>query len=128
MPTVEFDLPDAPDGVTAKAHVALIALGDPFDGMDANGTILANGVIVDDPGSGYLTAPAVAIHNGTMFDPIALIPGGTLAAASTTLKVTSVTVDTFGSGYVSAPTVTFSDVTGTGTGASGTAVDGFRRQ
>jgi hypothetical protein len=43
MPTVEFDLPDAPDGVTAKAHAE----------MDANGTITA--VIVDDPGSGYLT-------------------------------------------------------------------------
>ena len=100
MPTVDFDLPDAPDGVTAKAHVASLALGDPFDGMDANGTILANGVIVDDPGSGYLTAPGVAIHNGTMFDPIA---GATPATASATLKVTSVTVDTFGSGYTVRP-------------------------
>ena len=70
MPTVEFDLPDAPDGVTAKAHAE----------MDANGTITA--VVVDDPGSGYRQAPNVAIHNGTLFDPIALNPGGTLAEAA----------------------------------------------
>jgi FtsP/CotA-like multicopper oxidase with cupredoxin domain len=120
MPTVEFDLPDASDGVTAKAHVATMTL-DGRDGMDANGTILPDGIVVDDPGSGYLQAPGVAIHNGTLFDPIALNSGGSLAAAMTTLKITSVTVDTFGSGYASAPTVTFSDATGTGTGASATA-------
>jgi FtsP/CotA-like multicopper oxidase with cupredoxin domain len=106
MPTVDFDLPDAPDGVIAKAHAD----------MDANGTIVA--VVVDDPGSGYLTAPGVAIHNGTLFDPIA---GATPATLSSTLMVTSVTVDTFGSGYVSAPTVNFSDQTGTGAGAAATA-------
>ena len=106
MPTVDFDLPDAPDGVIAKAHAE----------MDANGTITA--VVVDDPGSGYLTAPGVAIHNGTLFDPIA---GATPATVSATLKVTSVIVDTFGSGYGSAPTVTFSDQTGIGAGAAATA-------
>ena len=106
MPTVEFDLPDAPDGVTAKAHAE----------MDASGTITA--VVVDDPGSGYLTAPGVAIHNGTLFDPIA---GAIPATVSATLKVTSITIDTFGSGYVSAPTVTFSDQTGIGTGATASA-------
>jgi FtsP/CotA-like multicopper oxidase with cupredoxin domain len=110
MPTVEFDLPDAPDGETAKAHAE----------MDANGTITA--VVVDDPGSGYKQAPNVAIHNGTLFDPIALNPGGSPAAAATTLKVTSVSLDTFGTGYTSAPTLTFSDATGTGSGASGSAL------
>jgi FtsP/CotA-like multicopper oxidase with cupredoxin domain len=119
MPTVEFDLPDAPDGVTAKAHVASIALGDSFDGMDANGMILPNGIIVDEPGSGYRHAPNVAIHNGTLFDPIS---GATPASALTTLKVTSVAMDEYGSGYVSAPMVTFSDASGSGSGAAGTAL------
>ncbi|MGE5775988.1 MAG: hypothetical protein ACM33V_07195, partial [Chloroflexota bacterium] len=106
MPTVDFDLPDDPNGVTAKAHAV----------MDSNGVI--TDVIVDEPGSGYLTAPNVTIHNGTLFDPIS---GATPATVSSTLQITSVVVDTFGSGYVSAPTVTFSDLTGTGSGASATA-------
>jgi FtsP/CotA-like multicopper oxidase with cupredoxin domain len=106
MPTVEFDMPDAPDGVTAKAHAL----------MDTNGTI--TDVIVDDPGSGYLNAPNVVIHNGTIYDPIA---GANLATASATLKITSVAVDTFGSGYISAPDVLFNDANGIGTGAAATA-------
>ena len=106
MPTVEFDLPDAPDGITPKAHAEI----------DGNGMITA--VIVDEPGSGYMKAPGVAIHNGTLFDPIS---GATPASVSATLKVTSVTLDTFGAGYVSAPTVTISDQNGTGTGAAASA-------
>ncbi|MGB8981141.1 MAG: multicopper oxidase domain-containing protein [Anaerolineales bacterium] len=106
MPTVEFDLPDAPDGITAQAHAE----------MDGGGTITA--VIIDNPGSGYLTAPNVAIHNGTLFDPIS---GATPADVTSTLQVTSVTVDTYGSGYISAPALSFSDALGTGTGADGTA-------
>ena len=110
MPTVDFDLPDAPDGVIARAHAEI----------DANGSITA--VVVDDPGSGYLNAPGVVIHNGTLFDPIA---GETPATVSATLTVTSVTVDTYGSGYVSAPTVTFSDQNGIGDGAAATATVEF---
>ena len=121
MPTVEFDLPDAPDGMMPKAHVASMAAGDLFDGMDAAGTILPDGIIVDEPGSGYLFPPGVAIHNGTIFDPIALNPGGSLASATTTLMITSVTVDTFGSGYVSAPQVIFSDPTGINASATASA-------
>ncbi len=118
MPTLEFDLPDAPDGIVAKAHVASTALGDPSDGMDGSGRILTDGIIVDEPGSGYLTPPHVTIHNGTVFDPIS---GATPATAETTLQITSVVLDTFGSGYTSAPAVTFSDMTGTGAGAVATA-------
>jgi FtsP/CotA-like multicopper oxidase with cupredoxin domain len=114
MPTVDFDLPQAADGVTAKAHIASTALGDAFDGMDANGTISPDGIIVDNPGSGYSTAPGVAIHNGTLYDPIA---GATPATASSTLMVTSVALDTFGSGYISTPSVDITDATGSGTGA-----------
>ena len=63
MPTVDFDLPDDPNGVQATGHVAT-QTPDGFDGMDANGTILPNGVVVDNPGSGYSTAPGVTISTG----------------------------------------------------------------
>ncbi len=109
MPTVEFDLPDAPDGVQAKGHVPMIVNGDAFDGMDANGTITA--VIVDSPGSGYSFAPGVAIHNGTLYDPIA---GATLATATTTLSISSIVLETFGADYNNPPTVDILDPTGTG--------------
>ena len=105
MPVVEFDLPNRPGGVQAKGHAL----------MDANGTITA--VIVDSPGSGYSFAPGVAIHNGTLFDPIA---GATLAQATTTLSIQSIGLSAFGANYNQVPTVTISDPTGTG--ATATAV------
>jgi FtsP/CotA-like multicopper oxidase with cupredoxin domain len=106
MPTVEFDLPDAADGLRATGHAL----------MDANGTITS--IIVDNPGSGYLNAPGVAIHNGTLADPIA---GATLATATTTLSVSSIVLDTFGADYNNVPSVVISDATGSGTGATATA-------
>ena len=99
FPTVEFDLPDGPDGVQAKGHAE----------MDANGTITA--VIVDSPGSGYSFAPGVAIHNGTLYDPIS---GATLATATTTLFISSIAMDAFGADYNNPPTVDILDPTGTG--------------
>jgi FtsP/CotA-like multicopper oxidase with cupredoxin domain len=105
MPTVEFDLPDGPDGVQAKGHAE----------MDASGTITA--VIVDNPGSGYSFAPGVAIHDGTLFDPI---NGATLARATTTLSIQSIGLDSFGADYNQTPSVTITDPTGTG--ATATAV------
>ena len=99
FPTVEFDLPDGPDGVQAKGHAE----------MDANGTITA--VIVDSPGSGYSFAPGVAIHNGTLYDPIS---GATLATATTSLFISSIVVDAFGADYNNPPTVDITDPTGTG--------------
>lgn len=116
MPTVEFDLPAMPDGTQAKAHVPMIANGDLIDGMDANGTITA--VVVDDPGSGYTEAPGVAIHNGTLYDPIS---GATAAVATTTLKLSAITAQDLGSGYTGDPTVTVTDPIGTGAGAAATA-------
>src|SRR5512134_402573 len=109
MPTVEIDLPDAPDSVQAKGHVPMIVNGDEFDGMDANGTITA--VIVDSPGSGYSFAPGVAIHNGTLYDPIA---GATLATATTSLSISAIVLDAFGADYKNPPTVDITDPTGTG--------------
>ncbi|TRW43743.1 multicopper oxidase domain-containing protein [Georgenia yuyongxinii] len=116
MPTVDFDLPDDPNGTRATGHVPMTANGDTADGMDGAGTITK--VVVDNPGSGYVTAPAVAIRNGTQFDPVALADGGSLAAVTTTLVLTAVNVDAFGTGYTSAPDVA---VTGDGDGAAATA-------
>jgi len=101
MPTVDFDLPDAPDGVQARGHVD-------FD--QTTGTIL--GIVVDNPGSGYSSAPNVVIRDGTIFDPINNGASGALATA--TLAVQSVAVDTYGNGYTSTPIVDFTDVTGSG--------------
>ncbi len=126
MPVVDFDLPSEPDGKQAKAHVPMIAKGDPIDGMDANGTITA--VVIDDPGSGYTVAPGVAIHNGTIFDPIAFGPDpadpskpGGPASVTSTLAVSAVTATEFGTGYTTVPTVTVSDPVGSGSGATVTA-------
>ncbi len=119
MPTVDFDLPSDPNGTQAKGHVPMIANGDAVDGMDTNGTITA--VVVDDPGSGYTDAPGVAIHNGTLADPMAFPEGGGPAAVTSTLQLSGFTVDTPGDLYHAPPTVTVSDPTGTGTGAAASA-------
>ena len=117
MPTVEFGMPNDSNGTRATGHVATL-VADGFDGMNASGSILPNGVIVDNPGSGYSTAPVVAIHNGTVADPI---PGATLATATATLAIQTVALTSFGSGYLSAPTVQINDTTGSGSGAHATA-------
>ncbi len=104
MPTVDFDLPDDPNGVQASGHAVL----------DASGAVTA--VVVDKAGSGYLLPPNVVIRDGTLFDPI--LNAGSGATASATLKITSIAVVNAGSGYVSAPVVTISDPTGTGAAAT----------
>jgi len=113
MPTVDFDLPDGPGGVQAQGHIATLA-ADGFEGM-VGGVIQSNGVIVDSPGSGYSTAPGVAIHNGTLFDPI---PGATSATAETSLSISSIVIDSSGANYKTAPTVTINDTTGSGATAT----------
>ncbi len=47
FPTVDFDMPDDPNGVQTKGHIASIALGDAFDGLLPDGLITYNGVVVD---------------------------------------------------------------------------------
>ena len=101
MPTVDFDLPDSPDGVQARGH----AVFDPNTGA-------ITAIVVDNPGSGYSSAPRVVIRDGTLFDPIN--NGGSGATATATLLLQNVVVDTYGDGYTSSPTVSFSDATGTG--------------
>ena len=106
FPTVDFDLPDGPNGVQARGHAE----------MDANGTITA--VVIDDPGSGYSFAPGVAVRNGTVFDPIPLNEGGSLAVVAATLTISSISIDSPGTGYTQTPTVVISDPTGTGATAT----------
>ena len=108
FPTVDFDMPDDPNGTIARAHAD-------FDAVTGEIT----GIVVDQPGSGYSTAPGVVIRDGTLMDPI--LNGGSGATATATLKVLSVTLDTYGAGYTSEPTVTFGDASGTGSGAAATA-------
>ena len=55
------------------------------------------------PGSGYTSAPGVAILNGTQTDPIALAEGGTQATATGTLELSAVNVLEFGKNYTRHP-------------------------
>ena len=105
MPTVDFDLPDSPDGVQARAHAE----------FDQN-TGMVTGIVVDNPGSGYSFAPNVVIRDGTLFEPIA--NPGTGASAYATLSLSEIQLDSYGSGYSSAPVVNVNDTTGSGASAS----------
>jgi FtsP/CotA-like multicopper oxidase with cupredoxin domain len=127
MPTVQFDLPDDPNGTLPTAHV--LCTGDvegttPYCAVPANpdgspGVVTIASIVVDTPGSGYSSAPGVAIFDGTQFDPIlqnpTYDPPRVDANATATLLVQSVLLDTFGSGYASPPNVVITD-TGGGTG------------
>lgn len=98
FPTVEIGMPDDPNGTQAQAH----AIWD-------TGTGVISSIAVDDPGSGYATAPVVAIRDGTAFDPIT--HGGTVATAAATIKILSVNMDVFGAGYTAVPSVAINDLT-----------------
>jgi FtsP/CotA-like multicopper oxidase with cupredoxin domain len=113
FPTVDFDMPDDPNGVQASGHI------DPATDLSPSGEVQA--IHLDDPGSGYASAPAVVIRDGTLQDPIN--NGASGATATATIKVTSVALDSFGAGYTSAPTVTIAEgsPSGSGTGATATA-------
>lgn len=121
VPTVAFDLPDDPAGVVPTAHVLCVEVnctGTPNpDGTP--GLVTITGIVLDTPGSGYSTAPGVAILDGTQFDPIR--PGGAGALPVATLSLSSLTLNTFGSGYASAPAVVITDANGTGAGATADA-------
>ena len=85
MPTVSFDLPDDPNGIQAAGHVTCVEADcQPANPGDA---VTLTGVVVDEPGSGYATAPGVAILNGTQFAPMDLNTGGHFAVAAATLTI-----------------------------------------
>ncbi len=70
FPTVDFDLPDNPAGIQAQGHAVC---ADPYPdctGAPDMGLLAVTGVVVDDAGSGYATAPGVTVRDGTVFDPI----------------------------------------------------------
>ena len=116
FPTVDFDMPDDPNGVQATGHVVCdFANCTPVNPGDP---IVILSVVVDNPGSGYAKAPNVVIRDGTLFDPIA---GGSGATATATISILAVTVDTYGAGYTSVPSVAITDSGGTGSGALATA-------
>lgn len=122
FPTVSFDLPSDPNGLPAQAHVTCVETN--CQPATAGGTVTITGVVVDSPGSGYTTAPNIAILDGTQFDPVAHNPSVnplTSAIAATTLTIQSVVVDTFGAGYTSVPTTAISDLVGAGSNAIATA-------
>ena len=110
MPTVDFDYPDDPNGTQATGHVECVEATDCSHAPDA--TVSIARVVVDEPGSGYTTAPAVTIRNGTQYDPINFPDGTAAATAKATLKLTAVNVLEFGKGYTSAPTVAVTDPVG----------------
>ncbi len=81
--------------------------------FDINPLFTIGSAIVTAGGSGFTSAPTVALTGG----------GGTGATATATIangQVTSVTITNPGSGYTSAPTITFSG--GGGKGAAATAI------
>ena len=117
MPTVAIDYPDAPGGTQATAHVLCAEVD--CKAVAPSTTVTITGVQVDNPGSGYSTAPGVVIRDGTLANPI---NGGTGATAAATLEITAITVDAAGDGYVNRPTVTIADTAGSGSGATATAV------
>jgi FtsP/CotA-like multicopper oxidase with cupredoxin domain len=111
VPTVAFDLPDDPNGTQPTAHVVCVegTVDSPCSNPNPDGTpgvVTITDVVLDSPGSGYSSAPGVAILDGTQFDPIR--PGGSGAITSATLTIKSVRMDTFGTGYTAAE-VSFSD-------------------
>ena len=114
FPTVDFDLPDDPTGVQAQGHATC---ADPYpacSGAPAMGLLAVTGITVDDPGSGYATAPGVTVRDGTQFDPINPPTDFVEAKAAATLSVLSIVVDNPGANYTSVPSVTINDPTGVG--------------
>lgn len=122
MPTVDFDAPDGPNGAQARGHAVCVEAN--CAPVTDGATVTITGIVVDNPGSGYSQAPKVVIRDGTIADPVRLNPG-TGATATATLAISAVSIDTFGSGYTSAPTVTITDATGTGSGATATALTDY---
>ena len=87
-------------------------------GSGAAGYVLyatADTIVITDPGSGYLTAPAVTISGGTggSASATASISGAT-AAPVLNYPVSYIAVTNTGSHYTDAPTVTINDPQGTG--------------
>lgn len=67
--TVEFSDPDRPDGTRANAYVAALSA---VTGYTGNVSV----IVIDDPGSGYYTAPTITFkETGTAINATAVIAG-----------------------------------------------------
>lgn len=114
FPVIEFSLPNDPAGIPATGHATCV---ETVDCSHADGaTVTVNGIVIDNAGSGYSSAPSVIVRDGPAGSPASALQNN----ATATLKLLSVNLTSFGTGYTSAPNVTFSD-TGAGIGALGTA-------
>lgn len=98
IPGVYFSAPNISGGIQATGHAVL-------------STTTVGSIVVDNPGSGYTSAPTITIAGG----------GGTGATATCTISgaLYDVVIATAGSGLVVAPTLAFSG--GAGSGAAATA-------
>jgi len=87
--------------------------------LSGGGFYVVQSITITNRGSGYSSAPIIAITGG------APVPGGDARAICTVGdgRVTAITVTNGGSGYTSAPSVSFTGG-GSGTGASAAAVVG----
>ena len=74
FPTVDFDMPDDPNGIKARRT------------RRRTPTAPSPAINIDNPGSGYPTAPNVVIRDGTLLDPVANAGAG--ASAVATINVT----------------------------------------
>lgn len=102
-PTVTFSAPDFPNGVRAQGQ----AIVDP-------GTRTILGVLVTNPGSGYIFTPSVTINGGSGAAAQVFLTGGTVISANITAQ---------GDNYAYTPTVVIGrTASGGGAGATGTAV------
>lgn len=110
-PSVVISPPQVSGGTTARA-VAITSTNN-FDGR-----YYIDRVLIEDPGSGYTSAPQILFFGGD--DSITRVAIATCSIANGTVGV--VTITSGGSEYVGVPTVTFSSPTGIGTTATGIAV------
>lgn len=99
-PVIQVSPSPTPGGIDATASATVV-----------NGVITA--ITLDNPGTGYTTAPTVSVEAGS--------GASATAALSGTTSVLSARITNSGSGYTTAPNVTFTAAPGTGTTATGTA-------
>jgi len=111
IPSVLISPPQVGGGVTAKA-VAITSRN------NSNGKYYVDSVLIQNSGSGYITAPLILFSGGEDYETKVAIATCTVAQGT----VGIITITSGGSNYVGIPTVTFSSPTGTGITALGSAV------
>lgn len=111
VPSVIISPPQINGGRTARA-VAITSTNS-FDGK-----YYVDRVLIEDPGSGYTSAPQILFFGGD--DSLTKVAIATCTIGEGTVGV--ITLTSGGSGYVNPPTITFSSPIGLGTTAIGESV------